>query len=363
MEPSKENPNKFNENCVIYAKDAAAAQTLRSNLGKKGIVLIVNGGTVDVTAATAGFGAVSWEGFTAKWYEEGGTQVTGEPETGKTYYVQWTKGAYGDSCGATDKDEVYWTLANTGDGYTLSITGKGAMADYTCNITGDDATQPWRESMTGVKPTAITRVVVGEGVTNIGNFACDGLSQVKEYNIAASVENIGKWGVCGQNATTYNLNGSTHYVTKDGVLMSADEKTLVSYPGGKDAVDEYVIPSTVETILPGAFVGIDAKKVVIPSSVTSFPSFSFGGSTVEEIEFNATVTTLEGGAFSGLSKLKSLVFGDTTLTTIKKHACDNLSSLTEITFPDSLTTIGAQAFKVLSSDGAAAAYLKEGNIR
>lgn len=47
-------PNKFNEDCVIYAKDAAAAQTLRSNLGKKGIVLIVNGGTVDVTAATAG---------------------------------------------------------------------------------------------------------------------------------------------------------------------------------------------------------------------------------------------------------------------------------------------------------------------
>ena len=360
-------PNKFNEDCVIYAKDAAAAQTLRgsgSGLDKKGIVLIVNGGTVDVTAATAGFGAVSWEGFTAKWYDNkdfAGRPVTGEPETGKTYYVQWTKGVFRGSCGATgNEDNVDWTLAYEGnDEFTLSITGRGAMADYTCNITGSDATQPWRESMTGVKPTAITRVVVGNGVTNIGEFACDGLSQVKEYNIAASVEDIGAWGVCGQNATTYNLNGSTHYVTKDGVLMSADGKTLVSYPGGKGAVDEYVIPNTVETILPGAFVGSDAKKVVIPSSVTNFPRFSFGGSTVEEIEFNATVTTLEGGAFSGLSKLKSLVFGGTKLTTIEGQACSDLSSLTEITFPDSLTTIGDQAFKVLPSDGAAAPNLKK----
>ena len=361
---STENPNKFNKDCVIYAKNAAAAQTLRgsgSGLDKKGIVLIVNGGTVDVTAATAGFGAVSCEGFTAKWYEEGGTPVTGDPVTGKTYYVQWTKGVFRGSCGATgNEDNVDWTLEYEGnDEFTLSITGTGAMEDYTCNITRSDATQPWRESETGVKPTAITKVVVGNGVTNIGEFACDGLSQVKEYNIAASVAKIGAWGVCGQNAEAYNLHDSTHYVTKDGVLMSADGKTLVSYPGGKDAVDEYVIPENVETILAGAFVGSDAKKVVIPNSVTKFPRFSFGGSTVEEIEFNANVKTLEGGAFSGLSKLKSLVFGGTTLTTIEGQACSNLSGLTEITFPDSLTTIKDQAFKVLPDDGAAAPNLKK----
>ena len=343
----------------IYVSNSGAAASVKAKTGSCNYAFFVtNGGSVDATKT--GFDAVYNAGYTAEWYEEGGTPVTGNPETGKTYYVKWTRGGNTGDCGAKGNEQnVRWTLAYTGDGYTLSIDGTGAMADYTCNITRSDAIQPWRESKTGVKPTAITKVVVGDGVTNIGNFACDGLSQVKEYNIAASVENIGKWGVCGQNATTYNLNGSTHYVTKDGVLMSADEKTLVSYPGGKDAVDEYVIPSTVETILPGAFVGIDAKKVVIPSSVTSFPSFSFGGSTVEEIEFNATVTTLEGGAFSGLSKLKSLVFGGTTLTTIKEQACSDLSSLTEITFPDSLTTIKDQAFKVLPDDGAAAPNLKK----
>lgn len=346
----------------IYVSNSGAAASVKDKTGSCNYAFFVtNGGSVDATKT--GFDAVYREGYTAKWYDNEactGSTVTGKPENGETYYVQWTRGGNTGDCGAKGNERnVRWTLAYTGDGYTLSIDGTGAMADYTCNITRSDATQPWRESETGVVPTAITKVVVGKGVTNIGNFACDGLSQVKEYNIAASVENIGKWGVCGQNATTYNLNGNTHYVTKDGVLMSADEKTLVSYPGGKDAVDEYVIPSTVETILPGAFVGIDAKKVVIPKSVTSFPSFSFGGSTVEEIEFNATVDTLEGGAFSGLSKLKSLVFGGTMLTTIKEQACSDLSSLTEITFPDSLTTIEAQAFKVLPDDGAAAPNLKK----
>ena len=97
---STEEPNKFNEDCVIYAKDAAAAQTLRNNLDKKGIVLIVNGGTVDVTVATAGFGAVSKSDCTAKWYEYDSTitEVSGyssktavtTPEIGKTYIAIWT---------------------------------------------------------------------------------------------------------------------------------------------------------------------------------------------------------------------------------------------------------------------------------
>ena len=347
----------------IYVSNSGAAASVKDKTGSCNYAFFVtNGGSVDATKT--GFAAVYREGYTAKWYDNEtctGNPVAGKPENGKTYYVKWTAGEISGHCGAAGNEQnVRWVLADNGDGYTLSITGTGAMADYTCNITRSDATQPWRESETGVAPTAITRVVVGSGVTNIGEFACDGLSQVKEYNIAASVEDIGPWGVCGQNAVTYTLTGSTHYVvTPDGVLMSADGKTLVSYPGGKDAVDEYVIPETVETILAGAFVGSDAKKVVIPSSVTKFPRFSFGGSTVEEIEFNATVDTLEGGAFSGLSQLKSLVFGGTTLTTIRDQACSDLSSLTEITFPDSLTTIEDQAFKVLPEDGAAAPNLKK----
>lgn len=133
---SKENPNKFNENCVIYAKDAAAAQTLRgrgSGLDKKGIVLIVNGGTVDVTAATAGFGAVSCAGYTAQWYDNEtctGSPVTGNPETGKTYYAKWTKNTsvvLTSNPVAGEDGKVSATYDPNG-AVTLSVQNPGAIA-------------------------------------------------------------------------------------------------------------------------------------------------------------------------------------------------------------------------------------------
>ena len=130
----KGEPNKFNEDCVIYAKDAAAAQTLRgrgSGLDKKGIVLIVNGGTVDVTAAIAGFGAVSCAGYTAQWYEDEtctGNPVTGNPVTGKTYYAKWTKSASValTSNPAADADGKVSATYTPSGAVTLSVQNPGA---------------------------------------------------------------------------------------------------------------------------------------------------------------------------------------------------------------------------------------------
>lgn len=92
---STEKPNKFNKDCVIYAKNATAAQTLRGNGSgldnTKGIVLVINGGTVDTAAEDAGFSAVTKIGCTAKWYtaaDFSGNAVT-TPMAGNTYYAKW----------------------------------------------------------------------------------------------------------------------------------------------------------------------------------------------------------------------------------------------------------------------------------
>lgn len=86
----KGEPNKFNENCVIYAKDATAAQVLRTNLGTKGIVLVVNGGTVNFSKT--GLAAVSKAGYVLTWTSSNGTPVPATAfEAGNTYYAKWTK--------------------------------------------------------------------------------------------------------------------------------------------------------------------------------------------------------------------------------------------------------------------------------
>lgn len=61
------------------------------------------------------------------------------------------------NCGADGSDDsVQWELTpNNADSenptYTLTISGSGAMAGYTANINNAKATQPWRESETGVE--------------------------------------------------------------------------------------------------------------------------------------------------------------------------------------------------------------------
>ena len=209
------------------------------------------------------------------------------------------------NCGATGADLVTWALTDDdGDGfYTLTISGNGNMAGYTANINNAKATQPWRESETGVEIEKITKVVVSEDVTSIGDFAFNGLTAVSEYDIGANVSAISQWALETSAAKVFNLNGNTNFQTDvDGVLFSKDGKTLIAYPGGSAVRDEYTVPSTVTTISDGAFVGCPIKKLTIDSNVTTeLPGWSFNGGVLEEVDVNclfgestfAQITTLK----------------------------------------------------------------------
>lgn len=133
------------------------------------------------------------------------------------------------SCGAEGNEgSVQWALTNDdGDGsYTLTISGSGAMADYTVNINNAKATQPWRASKTGVEIKKITKVVVSEGVTSIGNFAFNGLTAVSEYDIGAGVSTIKPWALDTSAAKVFNLNGNTNFQTdNNGVIQQGWHNT------------------------------------------------------------------------------------------------------------------------------------------
>lgn len=360
-------------NCIFYVNSSDIQTVLSSdNWGTRNnykIFAVTNGGTfpADTTFESGKLATPTKDSCAfAGWYTKNGTnddwgdKVTSSTKltAGATYYAKWNTAVLSGKCGAAaNENNVHWALTpNSDDTYTLTISGTGAMADYKCNITrDDDADQPWRESQTGVAPSAISKVVVGNGVTNIGKFACNGMNQVKEYDIAATVQTINSWGIDTQSVEKFTLNkeNKNFIVDADGVLMNAARDTMIAYPGGKAHATEYAIPDTVNTVLAGAFVGCDIGKVTVPSSVTSFPSWSFAGSTVEEIEFNASVSEIKSGMFSGLDQLRSFTFGEKVpLTTIGDAAFANLSSLKEIKLPQSLTTMGSQVFKSLKSDGA-----------
>ena len=180
--------------------------------------------------------------------------------------------------------------------YTLTISGSGAMADYT-----GWQSQPWKGYA-----NKITKFVVEDGVTAIGQSATDGLTVIAEYTIGKDVKTIKDFGISTYAATTFNLNGNPNFrVGDDGVLFSADGETIYAYPGGKPEIEVYNVPSNVTRINGGAFNGAKMKKLIFGNNSIDIESWGFQGCTAEYMELNGT--KLSGSeSFRGLSKLKHL---------------------------------------------------------
>ncbi len=261
------------------------------------------------------------------------------------------KPAMNGNCGAVGSEaSVKWALTDDdGDGfYTLTISGDGAMANYTANINNEKkATQPWRASETGVEIEKITKVVVSEGVTSIGAFAFNGLIGVSEYDIGANVNTISQWALETSAAKVFKLNGNTNFQTdNNGVLFNKEGTTLIAYPGGADVRDEYTVPSTVTAISDGAFVGCPIKKLTIDSNVTAeLPGWSFNGGVLEELDVNCLFGK---STFAQITTLKNVTLGD-SITEIPQMAFLECKGLQTVSIPSGLTKIGSQAFFGCSS--------------
>ena len=161
-------------------------------------------------------------------------------------------------------DGVYWSYNS--DSKKLTIFGTGAMESH------DFFYQPWSSYS-----NEITKVVIREGVTTIGNLAfsrCYALSSIElptslttilekafeacssltSITIPASVTRIDSYAF----ARCYGLsafvvdNGNTAYAAEDGVLFNKDKTTLHTYPIGNNR-DTYTIPASVTRIASYAF--------------------------------------------------------------------------------------------------------------
>ena len=256
------------------------------------------------------------------------------------------------NCGATESDNVTWKLEQNNSEsenptYTLTISGSGNMADYTVNINNAKATQPWRESETGVEIEKITKVVVSENITSIGKFAFNGLTGVSEYDIGAKVSTIKQWALDTSAAKVFKLNGNTNFKTDDdSVLFSEDGTTLIAYPGGSAMRDEYTVPSDVTAIADGAFVGCPIKKLTIGHNVTAeLPGWSFNAGALEELNVNCP---FDQSTFAQITTLKKVTLGD-SITEIPQTAFLNCKELQTVSIPSGLTKIGSQAFFGCSS--------------
>jgi hypothetical protein len=251
--------------------------------------------------------------------------------------------------------EISWTLSDDG---ILTISGTD-MPDYDTN---NNIYSPWYSQRNNIK-----KVIIENGVKNIGKSAFYYCSCLTSISIPESVTNIG-------NSAFYVCSGLTsitipNSVTSIGMFAFSSCSSLTSI----------TIPNSVTEIGYSAFQNCSGlTSISIPNSVTSIGAIAFWGcsglntiivekgnekydsrdncNAIIETGTNTlvvgcnntiipnSVTSILYYAFSGCSNLASATLGN-SVTNIGSYAFYNCSSLKSIIIPNSVTIIGDFAFR------------------
>lgn len=200
------------------------------------------------------------------------------------------------------------------DHKTLTITGSGAMTDWTSsNYTNATTGRGWQSNI-----GTITKIVISEGVSSVGAYAFRGMTEVTTVEVASTVTSIGSYAFygCSKLATVKFGTSSTYKCNIDTIQSSAFSSCTA-------VANVYCYGSSyADAMARWLHIGFNAA--------TSNP---FNASTVATKYFNMNT--------SRQTSLSTYLNG---ATAIKQYAFYNNTSLTAITLPTSLIWIGKQAF-------------------
>ena len=274
------------------------------------------------------------------------------------------------------------------EGGTLTISGTGAMWDYTDIVENGmiHTTAPWYayspvklileegishigdyafegcSSITGslTLPESLTSIghyafrcggftgglTLPEGLKSIGVGAFMGWSSLTSVTIPRSVTSIDSsaFSFCENMENIFVAEGNTGYTSVNGVLFNKNITTLVTYPTGKKGTT-YQIPEGVTEISVYSFGGCNnLTGVTIPEGVTVIGGVAFlNCSNLTSVTIPESVTEIGMGAFNSCLSLTSITIPK-GVTYIDEFTFNECHSLTSVVIPRSVTRIGSSAF-------------------
>ncbi len=232
------------------------------------------------------------------------------------------------------------------DGSTLTISGNGAMAEYST-----DEPAPWSHLKDSINTIIIepgvmrigssafrdcnkaTDVMVANTVVAIGNGAfsgctslnfislstgllridasafhnCQSLTSITLYENVSTID-IGAFNYCNSLTDITVDTSNAYYSSIDGVLFNKDATTLICYPAGKTNTS-YTVPDGVKTIgrYDSFFNCENLTSVILPASVETIENCAFLTSyNISEITLGKGLTTIENNAFLHCSSLSDV---------------------------------------------------------
>ena len=238
-----------------------------------------------------------------------------------------------------------WTLGFDG---TLTITGPGTMKDFSSSAWNR---APWYNLRSMVK-----KVVIEDGVENVGDYAFYGCANLEEAVFADGFLDIGNYAFwqCAalerltlpDSITTIGNYAFDDCVSLGEVRLPSGLKTAgrnvfsdctdlakVTVPKGVTKLGEYMFQNCT-----------GLKEVTLPESLSSVASYAFSGcSSLAELALPEGLSSVASYAFSGCSSLRELTLPE-SLSSVASYAFSGCSSLAELTLPEGLSSVGSNAF-------------------
>ncbi|MCR5795592.1 MAG: leucine-rich repeat protein [Solobacterium sp.] len=169
-----------------------------------------------------------------------------------------------------------------------------------------------------------TEFVLNEGLQVIGDHAFSSCTALQEISLPSTLTHIGRAAFRGCDLQDVTLPAglqkigdivflnnkqlagisfdgeNENYKTEDGVLYTADGKTLIEMPAGREG--SFAIPEGVETVAYGAFAFSRLSHAGMPETLKKISSCAFFGCTaLEGLELPSSLEHIGHYAFKGLS--------------------------------------------------------------
>ena len=235
---------------------------------------------------------------------------------------------------------LHWEVS-TGvlSGKTLTISGTGVMPDF--NFPEGNLAPWWNYEALGMLTSfgnfklegELKKVVIKDGVTNVGSYALFCLPAATQITLPDSVTRIGRYGI----AMCSKLTGMSipKGVTEIGDFgLAGDGLTAVTLPDGLQSLGRGAFDSC-----------ISLTNTTLPAAITAVPGKCFADCTkLLNVKYAGTVTAIGDLAFESC---KSLVTAPipATVTELGASAFNGCVALTDVTLPAGVTAIPDGCFQ------------------